>query len=87
MRDARRSQADLPNQSWQSDFTHYRLTRPEGTPGADVEVITWLDDHSRYALHVSAHARVTAPIVLASLREAAAQHGYPASTLTDNAMV
>jgi hypothetical protein len=50
-------------------------------------VITWLDDHSRYALHISAHARITAPIVLASFRNAADLHGYPASTLTDNGMV
>jgi hypothetical protein len=24
---------------WQTDFTHYRLTRPDGTPGADVEIL------------------------------------------------
>ncbi len=78
-----RFEAELPNQTWQSDFTHYRLTRPDGRPGADVEILSWLDDHSRYALHLSAHARVTAQIVLATFREAAAQHGYPASTLTD----
>ena len=41
--------ADQPNETWQSDFTHYRLAT-----GADTEVITWLDDHARYALHVSA---------------------------------
>jgi transposase InsO family protein len=82
-----RFQADQPNECWQADFTHYRLTNPDGTPGADVEVISWLDDHSRYALHVSAHARVTASMVLATFRETAAQHGYPASTLTDNGMV
>jgi len=40
------SSPSKPNQTWQSDFTHYRLTNPDGTPGADVEVITWLDDHS-----------------------------------------
>ena len=79
--------AEQPNETWQSDFTHYRLTHPDGTPGADVEIITWLDDHSRYVLHTSAHARVTAQIVLASFRKAAAQHSYPASTLTDNGMV
>lgn len=45
------------------------------------------DDHSRYALHVSAHARITAPIVLAAFRHAADLHGHPASTLTDNGMV
>jgi transposase InsO family protein len=82
-----RFQAAMPNECWQSDFTHYRLTRPDGRPGPDTEIITWLDDHSRYALHVSAHVRITASIVLASFRNAAAQHGYPASTLTDNGMV
>ena len=82
-----RFEADQPNETWQSDFTHYRLTRPDGRPGADAEIITWLDDHSRYALHVTAHARVTGPIVLATFRQAADLHGYPASTLTDNGMV
>ncbi len=79
--------AEQPNQTWQSDFTHYRLTRPEGTPGVDAEIITWLDDHSRYVLHASGHARITAQIVLHTFRTAADQHGYPASTLTDNGMV
>jgi hypothetical protein len=35
----------------------------------DVDTITWLDDHSRYALSVTAHPRITGPIVLASFRE------------------
>ena len=61
-----RLEADQPNETWQSDFTHYRLTRPDGRPGPDVEIITWLDDHSRYALHVSAHRRVTAQVVHAT---------------------
>jgi transposase InsO family protein len=74
--------AEQPNETWQSDFTHYRLA-----DGRDTEIITWLDDHSRYALHISAHVRITAPIVLTSFRSAADLHGYPASTLTDNGMV
>jgi transposase InsO family protein len=82
-----RFEADLPNETWQSDFTHYRLTQPGGQPGADVEIITWLDDHSRYALHVTAHPRITGPIVLSTFTAAADTHGYPASTLTDNGMV
>ena len=72
----------MPNETWQSDFTHYRLA-----DGTDVEILTWLDDHSRYALHVTAHHRVTGPIVLDTFRETAGQHGYPASMLTDNGMV
>jgi hypothetical protein len=35
-----RFEAAMPNQTWQSDFTHYRLTRPDGRPGADVEIIS-----------------------------------------------
>jgi transposase InsO family protein len=82
-----RFEATMPNETWQSDFTHYRLTDPDGTPGKDTEIITWLDDHARYALHISAHHRVTGPIVLATFRQAADLHGHPASTLTDNGMV
>ena len=43
--------AEQPNETWQSDFTHYRLSRPR-RPGPDCEIIGWLDDHSRYALHL-----------------------------------
>jgi len=77
-----RFQAAMPNQTWQSDFTHYRLTT-----GVDVEIITWLDDCTRYALHVSAHTRISTEIVTSTFRKTAGQHGLPASTLTDNGMV
>ena len=77
-----RFQADLPNETWQSDFTHWRLT-----DGSDTEIITWLDDHSRYALHVSAYHRVTAKIVITTFKDTTQKHGEPASTLTDNGMV
>ena len=74
--------AEMPNQCWQSDFTHYPLAAGTGT-----EVLTWIDDHSRYALSVTAHQAVTGPAVLASFRAAVAAHGAPASTLTDTGMV
>jgi transposase InsO family protein len=77
-----RFEAEQPNECWQADFTHYRLAG-----GTDTEVLTWLDDHSRLALSVTAHRRVTGPIVLAAFRAAAAAYGPPASTLTDNGMV
>jgi len=82
-----RFQASLPNETWQSDFTHYRLTHPDGRPGPDVEIISWLDDCTRYALQVSAHTRITTPIVVKTFRETLTRHGIPASTLTDNGMV
>jgi transposase InsO family protein len=74
--------AEQPNECWQSDFTHWPLA-----DGTDSEILTWLDDHSRYALSVTAHHRVTGAIVLAAFRGACTQHGVPASTLTDNGMV
>jgi transposase InsO family protein len=77
-----RFQAAQPNECWQADFTHYPLAHGTGT-----EILTWLDDHSRLALRVTAWNRVTGPIVLAEFRAAAAAYGAPASTLTDNGMV
>jgi transposase InsO family protein len=81
-----RFEAAMPNQTWQSDFTHYPLTDTATFPKG-VEIITWLDDCTRYALHTSAHRAITTPIVTATFREAAGQHGIPTSTLTDNGMV
>jgi transposase len=73
-----RFEAEQPNECWQADFTHYPLADGSGT-----EILTWLDDHSRYAISVTAHTRVSGPIVLAAFRAALAAHSAPASTLTD----
>jgi transposase InsO family protein len=77
-----RFQAEQPNECWQSDFTHYPLAG-----GTDTEILTWLDDHSRYALSVTAHQPVTGQVVVAAFRAAVAGHGVPAATLTDNGLV
>lgn len=68
-----RFEADMPNECWQSGFTHYPLAGD-----TDTEILTWLDDHSRYALSVTAHARVAGPAVLLAFRSACEQHGIPA---------
>jgi transposase len=60
----KRYAAEQPNEMWQSDFTHYEVAGPRGMPVLESEIITWLDDHSRYALHVSAHVRISGSIVL-----------------------
>ena len=49
--------------------------------------LVWLDDCSRYALSVTAHRRVTGPIVLASFRATITAHAIPTVTVTDNGMV
>ncbi len=76
-----RFQAELPNEMWQTDMTHFRLA-----DGHDAEILSWLDDHSRYALSVTAHDRVNTTIVVERFDKTAAQHGHPASVLSDNGL-
>jgi transposase InsO family protein len=77
-----RFEAAQPNEMWQSDFIHWRLA-----DGSDVEVLNWLDDHSRYLLSCTAHEPVTGEVVVAVFLDVVEQHGAPASTLTDNGSV
>lgn len=77
-----RFEASQPNETWQSDFTHWRLA-----DGTDVEIINWLDDHSRFLLSLHAHSRITGDIVIDSFTSNINEYGTPASTLTDNGTV
>ena len=77
-----RFEAAAPNEVWQSDFTHWRLA-----DGTEVEIIDWLDDHSRYLLGLTACARVGGDDVVATFTAAGDEHGWPAATLTDNGSV
>jgi len=77
-----RFEADLPNETSQSDFTHWRFRS-----GAGIEILTFIDDHSREALSVDAHPVVTVQLVLAQFRTTVTTYGAPASTLTDNGLV
>ena len=73
--------ADLPNEMWQADMCHWGLAG-----GGRAEVLSFIDDCSRYALSVTAHDRVGTPAVVEAFNKAAARNGFPASVLTDNAM-
>src|SRR5439155_21861 len=74
--------AELPNERWQSDFIHWHLAG-----GQEAEIVSWIDDHSRLALSVTAHPVTTGEVTLATFRATCAKYGIPASTLTDNGMV
>jgi transposase InsO family protein len=71
-----------PNEMWQSDFIHWRLA-----DGTDIEVLNWLDDHSRYLLSCTAHEPVSGDDVVAVFLGLVDEYGPPASTLTDNGSV
>ena len=77
-----RFEAAAPNALWQSDFTHWRLA-----DSSEVEIISWLDDHSRYLLSCSACSRVSGDDVVSTFTAAGDAHGWPAATLTDNGAV
>ncbi len=47
----------------------------------------WIDDHSRYLLHLTAHPRITGRTVIDTFTHTASEHGFPAATLTDNGKV
>jgi transposase InsO family protein len=74
--------AEMPNERWQADITHWRLPS-----GAEVEIVNVLDDHSRLLLASRARVIFKAADVVAVFHEAATQHGWPSSILTDNGAV
>jgi len=71
-----------PNEMWQSDFIHWQLA-----DGTDVEILNWLDDHSRYLLSCTVHRPVRGDDVVAVFLAVIDDYGPPASTLTDNGSV
>jgi len=77
-----RFEASAPNEVWQSDFTHWRLA-----DGSEVEICSWLDDHSRYLLACTVFRRVAGDDVVATFTAAGDADGWPAATLTDNGSV
>lgn len=77
-----RFQAQLPNECWQSDVTHWRLA-----DGTEVEICNVLDDHSRMALASVAMPVATAPTVLRVFQDACRRWGTPAALLSDNGCV
>ena len=77
-----RFEAELPNQCWQSDITHVSLV-----DGSEVEIINFLDDHSRLCVASVAREIFTSVDVVRVFYDAAARHGFPESVLSDNGAV
>ena len=77
-----RFEAQLPNECWQSDVTHWRLG-----DRTEVEIVNFIDDHSRLAVAARVLGTATAPQVLRVFRAAGERWGLPAALLTDNGCV
>jgi transposase InsO family protein len=77
-----RFQADLPNEMWQTDITHWQLAG-----GEHAEILNMIDDHSRLFMASQAFPTVKARDVVDVFHQAANLHGLPASLLSDNGAV
>jgi len=77
-----RFEAELPNEMWQADITHWTLGG-----GGHVEILNMLDDRSRLFVASRAYRTVKAADVVGAFRKAMSLHGAPASLLCDNGAV
>lgn len=77
-----RFEAQLPNELWQIDITHWQLAG-----GEHAEILNLIDDHSRLFLHSQAYPVVKGHDVVSSFHTAVQLHGPPGSFLSDNAAV
>jgi transposase InsO family protein len=78
----RRFEADLPNEVWQADITHWPLA-----DGTEVEILNIIDDHSRLLIGSTARPVFKAADVVTDVAAAMTNHGRPERMLTDNGAV
>jgi transposase InsO family protein len=74
--------AELPNELWQADITHWQLA-----DGREVEILNILDDHSRLLVGATARRIFKAGDIVTDLHTAITRHGRPERMLTDNGAV
>lgn len=77
-----RFEASQPNETWQTDFTHWKLRNGRG-----IEILNFIDDHSRLLIACTATYVTTGAFVVESFRIACNEYGLPASVLSDNGAV
>ena len=77
-----RFEAALPNECWQADVTHWRLR-----DGSDVEILDFIDDHSRLVVAARVRRVVKVTDVVDTFEAAGERWGLPASVLTDNGAI
>jgi hypothetical protein len=67
-----RFEAAQPKETWQSDFTHWRLE-----DGGHVEILNWLEDHSRYLLSCKVFRPILGIDVVNTFKECVNEYGPP----------
>ena len=82
-KDYRRWERGTPMELWQLDVTASAFL----TDGAEVKIVTGIDDHSRFCVLAKAVMRATARPVCQAFVDAMRVYGVPEEVLTDNGKV
>jgi transposase InsO family protein len=83
----RRFQAELPNECWQADITHWHLAADSRGIEHAAEILDIIDDHSRLLVGSTARRVFKAGDIVSDLHAAMARYGRPERLLTDNGAV
>ncbi len=76
----KRFEAELPNQRWQSDITHYKLA-----DGTETEILNFIDDHSRLIIDSKAIEQYyNANQIGSHFKKLTKLYGTPTELQTDN---
>ncbi len=77
-----RFEAELPNECWQTDMTHWQLA-----DATEVQIITFLDDYSRRVMACEVRVSAKGSDVRDIFQRACRDWGTPASVLSDNGAI
>jgi transposase InsO family protein len=81
-----RFESDLPNETWQSDMTHWQIEDDAGDE-VGVEIVNFIDDYSRAVLCSAVLPVATAAEVVRLFYGCVERFGLPESILTDNGAI
>lgn len=79
-------QATEGNRLWQGDVLHGPKVSVDGKI-VTAKVVSWLDDYSRFVVHLEAFDNERLPVLEHTLTRAIAKHGKPHSLLVDNGKI
>jgi transposase InsO family protein len=79
-------EATAGNRRWQGDVLHGPKVKVEGKL-VTAKVVSWIDDYSRYIVHIEAFDNERLPVLEHTLTRAIAKYGKPDSLLVDNGKI
>jgi transposase InsO family protein len=82
----RRFEAEEPGALWQGDIVHGPQVLV-GDKQTTAKIVTWIDDYSRFVLHIQAYDNERLPAIEDSLTQALLKYGKPWVLLVDNGQV